>query len=107
MDFFPVRWKLAKLERHIIPLPKGRPSREGFKDRDIRSTERGRPYGMAEYGNNLGLIGVISMCSVQLVSKTGFSSRSMSTSSVRCSKGWENVWAGMLCNHDSKLKSES
>jgi len=34
------------------------PSSDGFSERDIRSTERGRPNGIAECGNIFGLIGV-------------------------------------------------
>ena len=107
MDFLPVRWKLARLERHMVLLGKGRPSSEGFNDRDMMSTDRGLPKGIAECGNIFGLIGVTSMCSVHEVSSAGFSRRCTSTSNVFCSNGWANVWLGMLCSHDSKLKSES
>ena len=59
MDFLPVKWKLAKLERHMEPLPNV-PSREGFKERDIKSKDRGLLMGIAEYGKrSLGLMGVI------------------------------------------------
>lgn len=107
IDFLPVRWKLARLERHMVALPSDIPSSDGFNERDMKSTERGRPNGMAEWGNIFGLMGVMSMCSVQDVSSAGLSSRSTSTSSVRCSNGCANVCAGMLCSHDSRLRSES
>ena len=59
MDFLPVKWKLAKLDRQREPLPNV-PSREGFKERDIKSKDRGLLRGIAEYGkSSLGLIGVI------------------------------------------------
>lgn len=68
---------------------------------------RGRVNGITEWGNVFGLIGVMSMCSVQEVSSDGFSSRSTSTFSVFCSNGTENVSAGMLCSQLSSERSES
>lgn len=47
------------------------------------------------------------MCSVQDVSKDGRSNLSTSTLRVFCSKGTENVSAGMLCNQLSSDRSES
>ena len=50
--------------------------------------------GIAECGNVLGLIGVISICSVQLVSRCGALILSTSTFSERCSNGQANVSEG-------------
>ena len=52
-------------------------------------------------------MGVISICSVQLVSKVGFLSLSTSTFRLLCSNGQENVSAGILCSQESKLRSLS
>lgn len=73
----------------------------------MSAAERGLVNGMAECGKVFGLMGVISMCSVQDVSREGRSSRSTSTFRVRCSKGTEKVSPGMLWSHDSRLRSES
>ena len=54
-------------------------------------------FGIAECGKMLGLIGLIIMCSVQLVSSCGAEIRSTSTFRLRCSKGQAKVSAGMLC----------
>ena len=67
----------------------------------------GRVLGIAECGKIFGLIGVISICSVQLVSRVGFLSLSTSTFRLLCSKGQENVSPGILCNQDNKLRSLS
>ena len=50
--------------------------------------------GIAECGNVFGLIGVISICSVQLVSRCGAFILSTSTFSERCSNGQANVSEG-------------
>ena len=55
----------------------------------------------------LGLMGVISICSVQEVSKCGFFNLSTSTFRLLCSKGQEKVSLGILCNQESKLRSLS
>ena len=54
--------------------------------------------GIAEWGNVLGLIGVMSICSVQLVSRWGAFILSTSTLSERCSKGQANVSDGNAYN---------
>jgi len=75
---------------------------------DIMSAaDLGRVNGMAEWGKVLGLIGVISMCSVQDVSNEGRSNLSTSTLRVFCSNGTENVSDGTLCNQESRERSLS
>ena len=54
--------------------------------------------GIAECGKVLGLIGVISICSVQLVSRWGAFILSTSTFRERCSKGQANVSDGNAYN---------
>ena len=76
-----------------------------FNDLVIISVPLGRVIGMAECGKMFGLIGVINICSVQLVSKVGFFRRSTSTLRLLCSNGHENVSPGILCSQDNKLKS--
>lgn len=120
MVFFPVRWKLAILFDIILispvesameflfePKPNGRPSRFGFRERDIISRALGLLYGIAECGKVLGLIGVTRRCSVHDASRDGFSNRSTSTFSVFCSKGQAKVSGGILCSQDNKERSES
>jgi len=124
----PVKWKLAKDDLDIgftspiesamsaadgmdvfLGLLGPRPaSRAGTKLRDIMSAaDLGLVNGMALCGKVFGLMGVISMCSVHEVSKDGLSKRSTSTFRVLCAKGTANVSGGILCSHESKLKSES
>ena len=76
-----------------------------FNDLVIISVPLGRVIGIAEWGKMFGLIGVINICSVQLVSKVGFFRRSTSTLRLLCSNGHENVSPGILCSQDNKLKS--
>ena len=63
--------------------------------------------GMAEWGKMLLRMGVTSMCSVQLVSSTGFWIRSTSTFRLRCSNGQENVSGGKDCNQERRDRSLS
>lgn len=109
----PVKWKLAKLlVMSGIALFPDPPDCKGFpvefpeallpklidilSDFVIMSAPLGRVVGIAQWGKMLGFIGVINMCSVQLVSKCGARIRSTSTFKLRCSNGHENVSGGIL-----------
>ncbi len=82
-------------------------SMDMLSDLVMMSAPLGLVVGIAECGKMFGLMGLISMCSVQVVSNIGFFNRSTSTFRLRCSNGQENVSPGMLWSQDRRLRSES
>lgn len=54
--------------------------------------------GIVEWGNSLGLIGVIRICFDYDVFKVGFINCFMLNFNDFCLKGYENVLFGMCCN---------
>ena len=114
ISFFPVRWKLANDLDMFKRPPLGADELASWlllrsRERDLvmMSVDFGLPCGIAEWGKMFDLIGVTSMCSVQLVSKTGFWIRSTSTFRLRCSNGQEKVSGGNGWSQESKERSLS
>ena len=114
ISFFPVRWKLANDLDMFKRPPLGADELASWlllrsRERDLvmMSVDFGLPCGIAEWGKMFDLMGVTSMCSVQLVSKTGFWIRSTSTFRLRCSNGQEKVSGGNDWSQESKERSLS